>query len=160
MSIPLNIQGTIIQFPSNSQDPSWAPAVIQFAEAVTSALSGLAGTFDVPPQVFVIDAYNPGTNISIPNLSFPTSNVRSAVISYDVYRTASTPTTTAVEAGQIIIVFDTSAGTWSKSQERVGDGKISFSITNAGQVQFTTTQIGTTSHTGQIAFSAKSLSQT
>lgn len=37
MSIPISIKGTIIDFPSSGENPNWAPAVIQFAEAVSNA---------------------------------------------------------------------------------------------------------------------------
>ena len=37
MSIPINVRGTIIDFPSSGQNPNYAPAIIQFAEAVSNA---------------------------------------------------------------------------------------------------------------------------
>lgn len=159
MSVPINIQGTIIQFPSSSASPNWAPEVIKFAQAVEGALAGVAGAFDVPPQTFDISASNPGTNVVIGPLNFPTSSVRSAFITYAVYRTADTPTTVVSETGNIIVLYDTSAGTWLLEQDFIGDGQITFIISNTGQMSYSTTQIGTINHTGTLTFSAKAVLQ-
>ncbi len=155
MSIPIIIQGTIIDFPSSSESPNWAPAVIEFAQAVEAALQGLAGSFDVPPQTFVIDSYNPGTLINIPNLNFPSSQVRSSFIRYTVHRTTSSNEVN--EVGELWVVYNNTNGSWDISQEKAQNGQISFSITNTGQVQFTTTTIAGTSHAGFITFTAQSL---
>lgn len=161
MSIPLNISGSIIEFPSSAQSPNWAPAVIQFAEAVTAALSGIAGPFDVVPQIFTLDSYNPGTNVNINNLTFSTTSVRSAVITYDVYR--NTTNGSVYESGILNIVYNVNNPTnnkWEVAQQRTNSASISFSVTDAGQVQFSTTTLSGTNHTGQLAFSAKALLQT
>ncbi len=160
MSIPLNINGSIVEFPSSAQSPNWAPAVIQFAELVALALSSVVGPFDVVPQIFTLDSYNPGTNISVNNLAFPTSSVRSAIITYNVHRTTSDGSVS--ESGEIEIVYDVDNPTnnkWEIAQERVGDASISFTITDAGQVQFSTSTLSGTDHSGQLAFSAKALLQ-
>jgi len=161
MSIPLNILGTIVEFPSSSASPDWSPAVIQFAQLVTLALSGVEGPFDVVPQIFTLDSYNPGTNVAITNLAFSTAVVRSAVITYNTYRNTSGGS--VYEAGDITVVYNVNNPTnnkWEISQERTGNADISFSITDAGQVEFSTTTLAGTGHTGQLAFSAKALLQT
>lgn len=161
MAITLNISGTIIEFPSSSQDPNWSEGVIQFAEAVTSALSGLAGAFDVPPTVYSIDSFNPTPSpTDLPGAAFATSNVRAVYLEITVFR--STDTTSVYEADDIIAVYspDNPIGNkWEFSRSVVGDGQITFSITDTGQLQFTTAAIAGASHTGKITYTAKALLQ-
>ena len=160
MAITINISGEIIDFPSTAASPDWSPALIQFAQAVESAISGFAGPFDVPPQIEIIDAYNPGISIDMPNFAFPVSAVRGVDITYTVFR--QTSTNTAAEKGTIQAVYNPDGpvgNKWNTSRELTGDGFISFYITDTGQMQFTTTTIPGTSHTGRLAYSAKSILQ-
>jgi hypothetical protein len=83
MSIQITIQGTVIDFPSSGQSPNWAPAIIEFAQAVEQALSGVVGPYDVSPQVIDIQNGIPGNILA---LSFASSVVRSVQIMYSVYR--------------------------------------------------------------------------
>lgn len=78
----ITIQNTVIDFPDSAQSPNWSEPVIAFAEAVELALASVVGPYDVPSQVLNIDAYNPGTDIEITALNFPSSEVRSAFIRY------------------------------------------------------------------------------
>lgn len=156
----INIQGTIIDFPDSGSSPNWAQSVIEFAQAVESALSGLAGPFDVAPQSLNIDSYNPGTNINITNLSFPTSDVRSASIKYAVYR--STNSTNAYESGNIEVVYNPNGpinNKWEIARDYIGNGSITFSITDNGQVRFSTTTLAGLNHTGVITFTAQAILQ-
>ncbi len=156
----ITIQGTVIQFPNTSASPNWAPAIIQFAQAVEGALSGIVGSFDVAPQAMNIDAYNPGTDIQINSLNFPTSDVRAAFIRYSVFRT--TDTNTAYEAGELLICYSPSNpvnNKWDVAQRRLGDGLITFNVSDTGQFSFTTTTLAGSSHTGLITFSANSILQ-
>lgn len=158
----ITIAGTPIEFPNSSSSPNWAEGVISFAEAVESALTSAVGPYDVPPQVVTIDAYNPGVNVDIAALNFPVSNVRAAFIRYSVFRTASGPSTTAYEAGTMILVYNPNGSTnnkWEVVRNYVGDASITFSVTDTGQVRFTTTQIGSTGHTGKLSFVAQALQQ-
>lgn len=151
----VTIQGTPIAFPESGTSPNWAPAVDKFAVAVEGALAGIVGPADVSPQVFVIDAYNPGTNIDIPNLSFSTSTVRAAFIRYALYR--STDSASAYEAGTLTICYNTAGGVWDMGQQFVGNGQFSFNITNVGQVQMSTNTLSGINHAGKITYSASSL---
>jgi len=158
----LTISGTIIDFPDSAADPNWAPAVIQFATLVSEALSGVVGPYDVSPQVINIDSSNPGTAVDIQALNFPTAFVRAAFIRYSLFRTADSPTSSAYESGNIIVVYNPNGSIgskWELIQNFAGDGEIVFSIADTGQVKFTTTQIGTTNHVGRLTVSAQALLQ-
>lgn len=152
------ISGQIIEFPDSAQSPNWAPPVIEFAQAVEGVLEAVAGPFDVPPNTLVIDSYNPGTNIDLPALVFPATDVRSAFIRYAVFRTTSS--TTVYETGNIIVVYNPAGSIgqkWEISRDAVGDGQITFNITDTGQVQFTTATLGGINHTGLITYTAQAL---
>lgn len=158
MSVTITISGTPISFPTSGTSPDWAPALVQFAQLVEEALSGVAGSFDVPPQSFTIDAYNPGTDIDITSLSFPVSDVRAATIPYAVYR--STDSTTVTEGGELFILYNPTYpvnNKWSIAQRKTDDASIVFTITDSGQVQFTTSTLAGSNHTGIITFSGRSI---
>lgn len=151
----LNIQGTVINMPDSGASANWAPGVIAFAEAVAGALASVVGAFDVPPQIFVIDAFNPGSNLALPNLTFSTADVRAAFIRYSVYRT--TTAVTVSEAGEIVIVYNPSNLTgqkWTVSRIANGDASVIFSVTDVGQVQVSTLTLAGTNHQGVINYSA------
>lgn len=159
-SITINISGTVIEFPDSGASPSWAPAVIQFAEAVEGALLSSNGPFDVTPQVQTIDAYNPGISIDIPGLSFPTSDVRSVGVTYSLIR--STSSSTVAERGNLELVYNPAGpvgNKWNVSRDLTGDALISFYVTDVGQVQFTTTTLAGSNHTGKLSYTAKALLQ-
>ena len=159
MAYTITIQGTPIIMPSSGESPQWSDALIQFTQAVETALTAAIGSFDVSPQTMNIDAYN-GSGTSITNLSFSTANVRAAYIKYSVFRTTSSDT--AYEAGNLMLVYNpngTIGSKWEVVRDYVGDGSISFTISDAGAVSFTTTSIAGTSHTGILSYSAAALLQ-
>lgn len=153
-----------IDFPDDGSSPDWAPAIIQFAQAVELVLSATANPYDVAPQSFTIDSYNSASNIDIPALSFPIGSVRAVFIRYSVYR--STNSTNAEEAGDMIAVYNTnnsSSHKWSLTlgnrTGKDGGASVTFNMTDAGQIQFSTTALSGSSHIGKITFDARALAQ-
>ena len=160
MSEIITIQGTVINVPTPGTSPQWGEAMDQFMKAVEGALNSVVGAFDVAPQALIIDAYNPGTNINIAALSFPTASVRSAFIRYAVFR--ATNSTSVYESGELEIVYNPNGpvnNKWEIAQKLVGDGQIRFNVTDTGQVQFSTIAIAGGSHTGKLTFVAQSILQ-
>lgn len=159
MSVSITVQGTTIPFPSSGESPNWAPAIIEFAQAVEAALATVAGNYDIPAQVYSMIS-NVNTNVSLPNLSFPTSQVRGAIISYAVYR--NTSITTASETGSILINYNASFASnqkWQVSRDCVSDASITFTVTDVGQVQFSSSSLAGSGHTGTITYQAKAILQ-
>lgn len=153
----ISIQGRLIDFPNSGTSPNYAPAIIDFAQAVADALAGVAGSYDVPPSVVALPS-DVNNSISIPLLTFPTAAVRSAFIRYAIYRTSDT--TTEAETGTLEIIYNTTLGTWQMSREAVGtDTKSVFTVTNIGQVQLTTTAIGGTYSGGTLSYVASAILQ-
>lgn len=153
----INVQGTIVQFPDSGSAPNWAPAVIQFAQLVSAALAFFVGPFDIPPQTFVMTS-NVNTNVNLPNLSFPTTEVTGAIIDYSVSR--STTSVVATETGSIIINYNSSFSIgqkWEISNDHVGMSQTTFNITDTGQIQFSTALLTGTNHQGAITYQAKAI---
>lgn len=159
MSITITIQGTPIQFPSSGESPNWAPAVIQFAEAVEIALQGVVGPGDVSAQV--TDLLNVAGVQTFPALSFATGVVRSAEIFYYVYRTIDG--VVHLENGKMFIAYNNANPTnqkWELTQTKSGDASVSFDVTDSGLFECTATPLVGTVYTGKIGFMAKALTQT
>lgn len=158
MAILIKIQNQVIEFPESAASPNWAPALVEFAQAVEAALASVVGGFDVAPQVQNIDIHNPGINIDITELNFPVVNVRSATIYYSVYR--KTDSAEVAEGGTIEITYvegNPALNKWEFLQSSAGDAKISFLVTDLGQLQFTTETLPGLNHTGFISFRAIAL---
>lgn len=159
MAVVVTIQGTEIEFPTPGESPNWAPAVLEFAQAVEDALQAAIGDFDVFPQTFILTS-NANSNLDIPNLNFPIDEVRSAFITYSVYR--STATNSSFDSGEMVVIYDSLNTTWylQREADSNSDTDIMFNITSAGQIQITTTSLSGTGYSGRIAFSAQALTQT
>lgn len=163
MSVTITIQGTPIQFPSSGRSPNWAPAVIQFAQAVEEALQGVVGPGDVSAQVTDL-LNNQAAPLDIPALTFPNGTVRVAFINYYIFRTDATPST-LLEQGEIQVAYNPANGSglkWELSQQRKGGSEsgVEFTMTDAGVMQYTSSNMTGGSYTGKIGFSAKALTQT
>jgi len=156
----ITIQGKTIAFPNSGTSPNWAEAVIEFAQATESALASVVGTYDVALQTFDFDSSNPGSDVDIPNLNFPVTQVRAATIEYAIDRTTSL--TEVTEKGTLEIVYNStnsSSNKWEVVRGFVADSSVSFTVTDVGQVQISTTALSGTSHTGRITYEAKALPQ-
>jgi hypothetical protein len=161
MSIDINIAGTIISMPTTGQDPSWAEAIVQFAQVVADNVNATVSAGDILPNFFTIDSLNPGTNVNIPGFAFDTTIVRSAEIKYAVIRQRDA--TTITEEGSLFCVYNPDAAPgqlFEVSREFTGDAKVTFTILDSGQVQISTEAIsGTGAHSGTLSYQAKALLQ-
>jgi len=160
----LIIKGTPITIPDSAASPNWAPGIIEAFEALTDAVNAVTGSFDVAPQTQNIDANNSSTDVNIDNLNFPTSEVRAATVYYSVYRLtddSGPPDGEELsEAGTLEISFNDSRPStekWEIVRTYQGDAKITFSVSDLGQIKFSTTALGGINHAGTISFRAISV---
>lgn len=118
MSVRLTVGTQVIDFPSSGQDPNWAPAVIQFAQAVTDQLSSIASQFDISPRVQILTT-DANSNIVVNSVVFPSGSVRSFTFNYAIYRTNGSGggTTTLAENGTVSGVYKTTTATWALQHE-------------------------------------------
>ena len=113
-----------------------------------------------------IDAYNTaGVGADITNLSFSTSEVRSVIMNIAVYR--HTDSGTITEHSTILAVYnaDNSPGSlWELSRDYVGDARITFAMSDTGQVSFVIRAsdgaLAGTNYTGFLSYTAKALLNT
>lgn len=159
MSIPIKIGSNIIDFPATGASPVWSDAVIEFAQNVEEALKAVFGPYDVAPQILVIDtpADTPAF-VTIDNLNFPPTVVLQFIVKYAVTRT--TTLESVAETGTLTALYNPAnpmGSKWEVVREAVGDSKITFYVTDNGQVQYDTDLLTGTTHTGKLIFSANAL---
>lgn len=178
MSIQIIINNTPIDFPSSAQSPNWAPALIEFAQNVEAALSGIVGPYDIAPQVVDILNDNAEHAIQTPSVSlqFPTSTVRAANIRYSVYRN-NTATETQAETGILSVVYNSQTSSWEIQREFIGDvtpvgtysnsdpsgsctSGILFRIDSNGQVYYKAATLNPLGYSSKLTFAAQALLQT
>lgn len=153
------IQNTPIEFPNSGSSPNWAPAVIEFAQAVEEALSAAVGDYDVSPQVYTL-INNANTDLEVPNLTFSITEVRSATIEFSVYR--ETNTNKSFAKGRLNLFYDDDAASWAVQREDdIGNvtDEVTFDITPSGQVRISTETLAGSGYSGTISYSAKALTK-
>lgn len=153
----LIVNGTTYEYPVPGEDPGWGEGATDWAEAVTEALSTLLAPGDILQTTFSI-----ANNISIPTnvngLVFDPGTVNGATVDYVVYRTSTDNPSGNVENGMIHLVYDPSASVgqkWKMSQQVTFGAGITLSILDSGQIQYTSTDIGSAGYSGNIKFRAK-----
>lgn len=160
----LTIKGSVITIPDSGSQANWSEGVIDALTALTDAVNSVTGTYDVAPQIQNIDANNSSTNVTITSLIFPPAEVRSTVIYYSVYRltedSGANDDQEVAEGGTIVLVYNASnpvSNKWTIAQTRAENASITFSVTDLGQVQFTTTALTGINHVGTLSFRAISI---
>lgn len=164
MSERIIIKDTPVDIPTSGDSPNWAESVTEALKALADAVNVSTGQYDVPPQTLNIDSYNTATDISIDNLLFPSAEVLSAFIFYSVKRvtedSGASDQQNATEEGTLEIVYNENnpvGNKWEIIRSFSGDAQISFSITDLGQVTFSTTTLTGINHTGIISYRALSI---
>jgi len=161
MARNLIVDNTTYVYPDPGEDPGWGESASDWAEAVTDVLASLLSSGDILETTFNV-ANNISSPTNVTGLAFNTGTVRSAVITYSIYRVSSTTTSGKAETGTLYIVYDNSASSGNKfllTQEATGNSGVTFDITDAGQFTYISTDIGATSYSGTMRFTAKALGQ-
>jgi len=136
MSKTLIVNNTSFNYPTEGEPPGWGQETTGWAEEVTNVLGTLQASGDILQTTFSIPLTGSG-NVS--GLLFDTGVVRSAEIKYSVYRTSTASPSGSVETGVITLVYDNSAPSgqkWLLTHEYHGNSFISFNITDAGQITY------------------------
>ena len=158
----LVVAGTSYNFPVSGENPEWGEDATAWAEAVTEVLSTLLAPGDILETTSTINN-NISSATNINGLVFDPGTVRAANINYAIYRISTANPSGHAEDGMIALIYDDSASAgnkWQLSQRRGGtEAGVTFSITDAGQVQYTSTDINSTGYVGTITFTAKTLSK-
>jgi hypothetical protein len=162
MPISLVVNNISYEYPVPGDSAGWGQPATDWATEVTLVLNNIQGPNDIP-QTTVSIANNIVSSTNITGLSFNTGQVRAAFIQYTIYRTSTSNPSGSTEAGYMIATYDNLAGSgskWSLTMGPInGNSGVIFSITDLGQIQYTSTNIGSTGYVANIHFSAKSLNQ-
>jgi hypothetical protein len=160
MPIDLTVNSITFPYPTAGQSPGWGQAATDWATEVTEVLNELKGPNDIAQTTFNIQN-NISTFTNIAGLSFNTGQVRAATIQYSIYRTSTANPSGYSEGGTINIVYDNSAGSGSKwlisAGNIAGNSGVTFTVTDAGQFQYKSTDITAPGYSGVMTFRAKSL---
>lgn len=157
MATSVIINGSTYSIPDQGQSPPWGSDLHDLLLALVNSANSVSGPSDIP-----LTNFNPANNQSAPaNLtgaSFDTSQVRAFIMQYSIYR--STNSNEESEVGVLYGTYKSVAGTWDMSQTYGGSSGIKFSISNGGQVSYTSTNLAGSSYSAKIKFSAKTFLQT
>jgi len=157
----LTVGNQIFNYPDPGEEAGWGEDATGWAEAVTAALSALIASGDILPTSLVLQN-NQSTAADVTGLFFNANTIRAANINYAVYRISNTTNPGLAESGLLMLDLNDTApvgSKWTLIQIKNGDGGVAFSVTDGGQVQYTSTDIGLTGYTGVINFSAKVLTK-
>lgn len=151
----LTVNGNNYAYPIAGDEPGWGEDATAWAAEVTNVLSDIQGIDDIPETTFII-ANNTTASADVVGLVFNPTTVRSATVTYSVYR--STDTTELAEKGTLELVFKnggTPGSKWTIGQVYFGDDSgVRFSMTDAGQIQYTSSDISGSNYSGEIRFEA------
>ena len=156
--ITVIINNVPYSYPTAGDEPGWGGDASDAFVAVTEVLNNLFGPNDILTTNFSI-ANNQATPADVTGLVINGASARSVRITYDIYRISSTSTSGHAETGLIELLYDNNAGTpWSIGQGNIlGEAGVTFSILNTGQVQYTSTDIGSSSYSGTMTFRSISI---
>lgn len=162
MPVTLTVNNIPFEYPIPGDSPGWGEGATGWAEEVTTVLTSLLGPNDIAQTTANI-ANNQTSATNVNGLIFNTGQVRSAIIEYSVYRTSVANPSGKSESGTLNIVYDNLAASgfkWSIIGYGLnGLAGVTFTITDTGQVQYTSTDIGATGYSANMHFRARSLVQ-
>lgn len=146
-SIPLRENGVSIQY-------SW----FNVLRTAGLALESFLGSF-VEPTSFTI-ANNQGSAANVTGLSFDGSSVKVAFIDYRIRRnTTGGGATERVQVGTLIAHYKATAATWTLTAGVTAgdDAGVEFTITNLGQIQYTSDNQGGTPDESLFKYTVRTL---
>lgn len=157
----LTVNNKVFNYPGPGEDPGWGEDATSWAEEVTTVLNSILGAGDILETTFNI-ANNISSPTTVVGLTFDTGTVRSANITYSIYRVTDSSPSGNIETGEIALVYDNSASSgnkWLLAQKIDGDAGVTFDITDAGQITYTSTNIAGANYSGVLKFKATTLAQ-
>ncbi len=159
MATPLVVAGNTYLYPENDDNSPWGEEATSWAVAVTGVLGEVQGTGDIQQSVSTI-ANNISSPTNVIGLSFSPVAIRGAIIEYTVYRnTTGGGATEAAEVGTMYVCYKNIANSWELTVVGGGNAGVTFAITSAGQVTYTSTNFTGSSYSGICHFRARALLQ-
>jgi hypothetical protein len=126
---------------------------IPSALAAKSYADSIPTTIIVSQTSFTIDN-NQTSPVNITGLVFTPTLFRSVKIEYSIYRQTDTAGSARAQIGQLRFVYNTQSSSWLLSDDFAGQNAgVEFSITAAGQIQYTSSNITGTNYVGTLKHS-------
>lgn len=151
-------------YPDPGEQPGGGDASIGYGEdatawaaEVTSVLNSILAPGDLLETTATI-ANDVSAALDISGMVFSISVVRAANIDYTIIRSVSTPAS-LIESGTLYATYNTVTSVWYLSQTQAENAGVIFTITPAGQVQYTSSDMVGAGYSGEITFKARTLSQ-
>jgi len=157
MSTQVTINNATYDLPTQGDAAPWGEDLTAVIQALITVAGTVTGTGDITPKSFSL-TNNQSSAANITNFSFDTASVRSAICRYSIY--ISTTLEEHCETGHLYLSYKSTANSWDIVQTGGGTSGVVFSITSAGQVQYTSTNITGSSYVGKLKFDAKAFTQT
>jgi hypothetical protein len=157
----LTVGNQVFSYPNPGEESGWGEDATGWAEAVTEALSALISPGDILPTSLVVQNKQ-SSPADVTGLFFNSDTIRAANINYAIYRVSTSTNPGIAESGTLMIDLndtDLVGQKWKLIQIKNGDAGVAFSVTDGGQIQYLSTDIGLTGYTGVIDFSAKVLTK-
>ncbi len=153
MSVSLTVNNIPFELPTTGSQAPWSEGLDGWHEEVTRVLNSLKGTADILETGANI-ANNVTSVQDVTDLKFDAAIVRSFSIIGNITRT--------YDSNSVYEEFALSglknASGWVIQQDGIGQAGVTFTITSAGQVQYTSSNLSyTTSYSGLVKFRAVSL---
>lgn len=162
MSVTLTVNNTPYEYPASGDEPGWGEAATGWAQEVTDVLNSILTSDDILQTTFTV-ANNISVATNVTGLSFNIASARAAFVEYSIYRKSDSTTSGTAESGVMHLIYDTSAASGSRWTLVVsgiaGNAGVTFTITDAGQIQYKSTDIGATNYNGVMKFTARTLQQ-
>jgi hypothetical protein len=149
----VQIGSTTYQVPEAGENPGWGEGLSDYLVAIADALADTVGPND-KLITSVSLANNQSSPANISGLVFNTGEVQGVEVDYFITRIYDAGSSTLVERGKILGTFDGSV--FTIGAQSVGDSETFISVTNAGQFQYTTSNL--TNHVSSlIRYRAKTI---
>lgn len=150
MSKKLLIGTQEFEIPEQGDNPDYGESLSDFFEAVSEALATVQQPNDILNTTASILNHQT-TFADISGFIFNSSEVISINSEFIIQRSTVSPVNKFVESG--FIQGNYNGSTWSFSVESTGNSGVEFNITNAGQLQYKSSNISPgTSYSGVITF--------
>jgi hypothetical protein len=112
---------------------------------------GMTAFFNEEVQANVTIANNQVSAANVSNLVFDGAVAKKFIVDYGLYR--STDTTSLAQAGRLRGVYNEDAAEWYLSDDYSGQNAgVTFSITNGGQIQYTSSNMSGTGYVGTLEY--------
>lgn len=156
MAKNVTISGTTFSLPTQSDPGPWGEDLSDVIEALVDVVATLSGTGDILTTSFTV-ANNQSSAANITELSFDTATIRSAVVTYSIFR--STDSAELGECGFLLLTYMSDANAWTISRYANDDSGLVFTVTDGGQCQYTSTNMSGSSYSGLMKFNARAFTQ-